>query len=37
MDEERHYEMKNDTQTVAIRQGLRVFTCGHSFHAWVAD
>lgn len=29
--------MKDGSQTGAIVSGLRVFTCGHSFHYWVAD
>ena len=29
--------MTNEKPTQPITQGLRVFTCGHSFHAWVAD
>jgi len=35
--EERRNGMKDDTETRAIMRGLRVFTCGHSFHYWVAD
>ena len=29
--------MGNSTPTRAIAKGQRVFTCGHSFHVWVAD
>lgn len=29
--------MTNDRQHAAIDHGLRVFTCGHSFHYWVAE
>jgi hypothetical protein len=35
--EERSNGVKDKTQTGAIMHGLRVFTCGHSFHYWVAD
>ena len=29
--------MTNETQQAAKNQGLHVFTCGHSFHAWVGN
>ena len=29
--------MTKDAQQTAIDHGLRVFTCGHSFHYWVAN
>ena len=29
--------MKKHNPTQPLAQGQRVFTCGHSFHVWVAD